>query len=740
VPPAADRLQEFVLELGRALSLAGTPVSETRQRLARVAAAGGTPGVRVVALPTALLISAGPDRPTTIESVPLRTGALRLDQVSALYELTRQAERGAVEPAAGLRRLREIRVLPPRHGRAVALLGHTLMTVGLCLILQPTPPDVAVAAVFGAAVGSLVLLSRGRDALSVLVPVGCAIAVSAGTFESVQHGIADPGLRTLIAPLVTFLPGGALTTATVELASGEMVAGSSRLVSGMVQLLLLAFGIVAGAELAGLPPATVLRDRPVNLLGWWAPWLGVVVFGIATALYFSAPRGALRWLLLVLLTAWVGEQVGGRLVGPDTAGFFGALAMTPVALAVARLPGGPPAQVTFLPAFWLLVPGALGLVGVTEAVGDPAGASRADLAQPLASVIAIALGVLCGTTVRRGRTARRLIRHLRAVWRGPGGGAASVPRVTYELDELLRQMAGQVEIHWSEETYDLALADGLVGAERAEFVARLCANAGVGDTRAILTLGHLDAVEALPMLRAAAAGDEPWAATARRAMVLFGRGAEVAAAVARDAVHAPARMARVAAVLDLPRIGGPVALAALEEALADEDYAVRSFAWNGLVEALDLDRHLRGPDGKRAASTEVERLDVLISSDLPAFVRMGVAAMRDLTRRLRAGATPESLGIAWRPEPDVFPALRRTLFDTEAPYPVAAIEPLDGVDRRWAETIIAMRLEQQDVRAPAALARLGATWTVPALTELAASPDSPPDLREAASRAVRAMS
>jgi uncharacterized membrane protein YjjB (DUF3815 family) len=39
---------------------------------------------------------------------------------------------------------------------------------------------------------------------------------------------------------------------------------------------------------------------------------------------------------------------------------LGALVMTPVALAVAQFPAGPPSQVTFLPALWLLVPGALG--------------------------------------------------------------------------------------------------------------------------------------------------------------------------------------------------------------------------------------------------------------------------------------------------------------------------------------------------------------------------------------------
>lgn len=47
------------------------------------------------------------------------------------------------------------------------------------------------------------------------------------TFEAVRYAVTDPGLRTLIAPLVTLLPGAALTTVTVELASGEMVARAS---------------------------------------------------------------------------------------------------------------------------------------------------------------------------------------------------------------------------------------------------------------------------------------------------------------------------------------------------------------------------------------------------------------------------------------------------------------------------------------------------------------------------------
>ena len=141
------------------------------------------------------------------------------------------------------------------------------MTAGLCLVLQPTPSDVAIAAGLGTLVGALAVATRDRPSLTVLLPVLAAALVSLLSFQAVKHGAADPGLRTLIAPLVTLLPGAILTTATVELASGEMVAGASRLVFGSVQLLLLAFGIVAGVELSGLPNEQALHDLQVNLLG-----------------------------------------------------------------------------------------------------------------------------------------------------------------------------------------------------------------------------------------------------------------------------------------------------------------------------------------------------------------------------------------------------------------------------------------------------------------------------------------
>lgn len=132
---------------------------------------------------------------------------------------------------------------------------------------------------------------------------------------------------------------------------------------------------------------------------WWAALAGVLLFAVGNFLHFSAPRRTFGWVLLALVVAYAGQTFGEIVAGATISGFIGALAVAPVVLWVSSLRHGAPSQLTFLPAFWLLVPGAAGLVGLTEAVGTDRGAE--DFAAALTSVMSIALGVLLGTALYR---------------------------------------------------------------------------------------------------------------------------------------------------------------------------------------------------------------------------------------------------------------------------------------------------------------------------------------------------
>ena len=74
-----------------------------------------------------------------------------------------------------------------------------------------------------------------------------------------------------------------------------------------------------------------------------------------------------------------------------------------------------PAYATFLPGFWLLVPGAIGLIGVTTLAGTGSATAGNDFKSAVASTIAVALGVLCGTQLHDSLTATSA--RVNRVWR-----------------------------------------------------------------------------------------------------------------------------------------------------------------------------------------------------------------------------------------------------------------------------------------------------------------------------------
>ncbi len=391
-----DDLQQFLLYLGSALTAAGEAVNEIEHRLKVAAAAYGEDHARFAVLPTFIVVSLEPGRPATLEPTKQLRGTLRLDQVALVYRILEQAERAEITPAEGVAAVLDAVSSPPRFNWAVSTAGHAAMTAGICLVLQPSLPDVALATAFGVLVGLLKLLGSRWRRTQMLLPVASAFIVSAITFALANEGWATPDIRSMIAPLVTFLPGAALTMGVMEISAAELITGVSRLVAGALQLLLLGFGIVAAAQAFGLPSARqLLAAPPQDLLGPWSPWLGVAIFAIGVFFYSSAPRRSFAGLLVVLLVAFLGQQAGNALVGGYLGGFIGAFLMTPTAKLIERTHTGPPALVTFLPAFWLLVPGALGLIGVTEYIASQSTVGINDFVSTLGAMISIAIGVLC---------------------------------------------------------------------------------------------------------------------------------------------------------------------------------------------------------------------------------------------------------------------------------------------------------------------------------------------------------
>ncbi|WP_430647205.1 threonine/serine ThrE exporter family protein [Agromyces sp. GXS1127] len=389
-------LRRFLLGLAEGMNAAGEAVDRVADTMDAVARAYGRHDTDFIVLPTAIIVQVGGAEEGRVAFRSVRAN-FRFDQIAALYRLVEDARRAAVAPADGIRRLNEIGAMLPRHGWFVRTFGHAVLTTGLALLLAPTWQGAIVAFALGALVG-LAKLVRSPT-LQLVFPVFAAFVCALCVFLLAPYvEVGDP-IRLLIAPLATFLPGGVLTTATMELAAGQMIAGAARLVFGMVQLALLSFGIIAAGTVVGVSSSAYSPLEPAAGLPWWVAPAGVILFVIGNHLHFSAPPSTFGWVLLAVAVAYTGQVLGTAFVGATVSGFIGAVAMTPVVLWIASLRRGAPSQLTFLPAFWILVPGAAGLAGLTEAVGTAAGLE--DFATALTAVMSIALGVLIGTALYR---------------------------------------------------------------------------------------------------------------------------------------------------------------------------------------------------------------------------------------------------------------------------------------------------------------------------------------------------
>jgi uncharacterized membrane protein YjjP (DUF1212 family) len=355
---------------------------------------------RVVVFSTALFMAIDDGSGERVTLADSLTQGLRLDQIADVYTLGEAAQRGAVKPAEGLERLNGLLSKGPRFGPVGVVAGHMTLAVGVSLVLMPALRNLAAAALLGAIVGALKVFNQDRPVLAAPLSVVAAALVSVVVFLALKYGLPVDPQFALVPPLVTFLPGALLTFGMLELADGDLVSGASRLNAGIVQLLLLAIGLVAGAALIGYQPENLVDATKMSVEPPWgllAPWVGVVVFWIGVYFTFSAPRNSLWWMLLVLLLAFAAQQSAAALVAKEISGFFGTLVATPLGFLIQKRFRGPPSMVTFLPSFWLLVPGALGLLTVKRLLSDP---TRIDGLISVAFTLAsIALGTLVGESV-----------------------------------------------------------------------------------------------------------------------------------------------------------------------------------------------------------------------------------------------------------------------------------------------------------------------------------------------------
>ncbi|MBP1822369.1 threonine/serine exporter family protein [Mycobacterium sp. OAE908] len=384
----------FVAALGATMAGANYPVTMVRAVMEQTAVAYGLDH-EFLALPNYVQVGSSTGEGIYIANPDF---TVRYDQSFPLAQLVARAPSGTISPEEGMAELDRIRHLDKRFPLWITVVGYAVQSVGLALILQPTPWSLYGAAFLGLLVGGLSVIGRRNESIGYMLPTVCAflVALIVFTFENRWH-VGTDSLRALAAPLATFLPGAAITLAVIELATQHVVSGASRLVAGFMQIAQLAFGILIAAQIAGIADTDLVTTQ-FNRLGPWAPFVGVLVYGFGIWLNFAPPTKFLPWMVLMLYIAYGGQWIGNAVLGSYASGFGGGLTLILFALAISHRPSTPPTMSLVVPGFWLLVPGSLGFMGVTQLLGTH---STAVFTATLISMMSIAVGVQTGLLLWR---------------------------------------------------------------------------------------------------------------------------------------------------------------------------------------------------------------------------------------------------------------------------------------------------------------------------------------------------
>jgi uncharacterized membrane protein YjjP (DUF1212 family) len=178
-------LLPFVAQLGRSLVATGDSIGTITATLYRITRAYGIGAADLVVLPTVVVVSVPEQRPIVVD-LHSSNRTLRLDQIAEVARLTAEAERAAVPPADGLRRLGAIWAERPRFRPLTAAAGHMVLAVGLGLLLQPTPTMVWACLVTGAIVGIMKAAVQRRETLEILLPVASAFVVAVQVMQAID--------------------------------------------------------------------------------------------------------------------------------------------------------------------------------------------------------------------------------------------------------------------------------------------------------------------------------------------------------------------------------------------------------------------------------------------------------------------------------------------------------------------------------------------------------------------------
>nr|WP_199243079.1 threonine/serine exporter family protein [Vitiosangium sp. GDMCC 1.1324] len=356
-PPPPGPAVAFTLRLGQALHQHGTPAHRLEEQMRLVSQRLGLEA-RFFSTPTSIFASFGPPEALQTCLIRVEPGEMDLGRLASLDALADSVIRGELSPQEGATRVEAVLAEPPRYGNALHLLCWALAASGGARLFGGGPREMGAAALISLLIGGLDLWTRRQPSrVWVLEPVAAILSSALAVVAASLVGPLSVQIVTL-AGLIVLLPGLSLTVAINELATRNLISGTSRLTGAALVFLELGFGVALGTRLTEWFPLPA-KLGPIPTLPAWTEPLSLMLMMFGVSILFRARPRDWGWIAVAGGLAYAGSRLGAQVLGPQLGAFLGALIVGMATNLLSRLRNRP-TVITLVPAIMLLVPGSVG--------------------------------------------------------------------------------------------------------------------------------------------------------------------------------------------------------------------------------------------------------------------------------------------------------------------------------------------------------------------------------------------
>lgn len=331
---------------------------------------------------------------------PVPVGGYNMAKLAYVGELVEELVSGKRSLVEASDRLDEIDTMPSPWGVLTYALSFVLVGVGFAGSIQGNLWDVVISGILSLAVYIIVVISdkvggRFADALpfvSAYFAGICAAGIKIFLPE-INHTLVT------LSAIVILIPGFMVSAGIIEIVENHVVAGSARLVGGLVYLIKQFTGAwlgIASVEIFwALENGAIGSSNAGN-----ETWIYIAFLFLGLCFAYQTLLRDFIWVLISCAFSYAAVIISSNLLSGDLGTLFGATAAGIFANLWVRGTGRP-TSIVLIPAITVLVSGSIGFRGLMVAAVGQTDQGGDQFMQMFIVALAISAGLLVSNTILR---------------------------------------------------------------------------------------------------------------------------------------------------------------------------------------------------------------------------------------------------------------------------------------------------------------------------------------------------